>query len=122
MATHDPRPAFEMYSALFGWHSTGVVDLGPERGRHRLFSWDENGATSGSIFDIARFPHIHSQWLFYFRVDDLERSAARVTELGGLALPSMNGADGSMMTACDDGQGAAFGIYQSVGAGSSRDS
>lgn len=115
MATHDHQPAFETYSALFGWRSSGDVDLGPERGHQQLFSWDESGATAGSIFNSARMPHIHTQWLFYFRVDDVERSAARVTELGGLALPSINGADGSIMTACDDGQGAAFGMYQRVG-------
>jgi predicted enzyme related to lactoylglutathione lyase len=112
MASHDHQPAFELYSELFGWAATGAVDLGAERGQHQLFGWDEPGATVGSISNVARQPHIHTQWLFYFRVDDVERSAARVTELGGLALPSMNGADGARMVACDDGQGAAFGLYQ----------
>jgi predicted enzyme related to lactoylglutathione lyase len=111
MATLDHRSAFAWYSELFGWSSTGTVDLA-ERGQHQLFSWDDAGATVGSISNIARSPNIHTQWLFYFRVDDAERAAARVTELGGLALPAMRGADGAIMTACDDAHGAAFGLYQ----------
>jgi uncharacterized protein len=111
MATIDYQPAFALYSELFGWRSTGVVDLA-ERGQHQLFSWDDSGATAGSISNVARSPNIHTQWLFYFRVDDAERAAARVTELGGLALPPVRGADGALMTACDDAQGGAFGLYQ----------
>jgi predicted enzyme related to lactoylglutathione lyase len=112
MAAQDHQPAFALYSELFGWTPTGTVDLGPQRGQHQLFSWDDCGVTIGSISNLARLPHIHTQWLFYFRVDDVERSAARVTELGGLALPSVRGADGAAMAACDDGQGGAFGLYQ----------
>jgi predicted enzyme related to lactoylglutathione lyase len=114
MATHDHAAAFATYSELFGWRATGIADLGPQRGQHQMFGWDETGTTVGSISNLARQPHIHSQWLFYFRVADAERTAARVTDLGGLALPSITGADGSIMTACDDGQGAAFGIYQAT--------
>jgi predicted enzyme related to lactoylglutathione lyase len=111
MATLDHESAFAWYSELFAWKSTGTVDL-LEHGQHQLFSWDEAGATVGSISNVARSPHIHTQWLFYFRVDDIERAAARVTELGGLALPTMRGVNGAIMTACDDAQGGAFGLYQ----------
>ncbi|MES1184391.1 MAG: VOC family protein [Myxococcales bacterium] len=114
LAIDDHEAAFATYSELFGWRPTGVADLGPQRGQHQMFGWDETGATVGSISNLARQPHIHSQWLFYFGVVDAERTAARVTELGGLALPSIAGADGAVMTACDDGQGAAFGIYQAT--------
>ena len=112
MATHDHQPAFARYAELFGWQATTAVDLGADRGQHQLFSWDESGTSAGSISNVARQPHIHTQWLHFFRVNDLERSAARVRELGGLALPSTRGADGALFAACDDSQGGAFGLYQ----------
>ena len=112
MAAQDHQPAFALYSELFGWTPTGTLDLGPQCGQHQLFSWDDSGAIVGSISNLARLSHIHTRWLFYFRVDDTERCAARVTELGGLALSVVSGADGAAMAACDDDQGGAFGIYQ----------
>jgi uncharacterized protein len=112
MATRDHEPAFALYSELFGWKPTGAVDLGAEHGEHQLFSWDDPGVTVGSISNVARLPHVHTQWLFYFRVADVEWTAARVRELAGLALPSVGGVDGAVMAACDDPQGGAFGIFQ----------
>jgi uncharacterized protein len=112
MAARDHETAFALYAELFGWKPTGTVDLGAERGEHQLFSWDDSGVTVGSISNVARLPHVHTQWLFYFRVDDVERTAARVRELGGLALPNVRGVNGVAMAACDDPQGGAFGIFQ----------
>ena len=112
MAARDHEPAFAQYRALFGWQATSAVDLGEVRGQHQLFSWDESGVSVGSVCNVARQPHIHTQWLYFFRVSDLERSAARVRELGGLALPSAVGVDGALFAACDDAQGGAFGLYQ----------
>jgi len=114
MAAHDHEPAFARYAALFGWQPTSTVDLGPERGQHQLFSWGDSGSNVGSVSNVARQPHIHTQWLYFFRVTDLERSAARVRELGGLALPSAPGVDGALLAACDDAQGGAFGLYQGL--------
>lgn len=112
MVAQNHEPAFALYAELFGWTATRAVDLGAERGQHQLFSWDDSGASAGSVCSVARQPHIHTQWLYFFRVNDLERSAARVRELGGVALPSAPGVDGALFAACDDVQGGAFGLYQ----------
>ena len=61
-------------------------DLG-ERGRHVTFTWDGSRRPVGSTCDIARRPHVHAQWLYFFRTPDLDAALARVRELGGLTLP-----------------------------------
>jgi predicted enzyme related to lactoylglutathione lyase len=55
---------------------------------------------------------VHAQWLYFFRTMDLDRALARVRELGGLTLPPSTTPDGHFLAACDDPQGAAFGLYQ----------
>ena len=66
--TEDHEQAFAWYADLFGWTSTERLDLGPERGRHQLFAWDESARSVGSMANTARLPHIHPQWLFFFPV------------------------------------------------------
>ncbi|WP_370645436.1 VOC family protein [Corallococcus sp. EGB] len=76
----------------------------PPRAAPRVTGW----ATSTS-----RRPHIHQHWLFYFAVDDLDRSLAAVTEGGGLVA---NGThvmpDGARVAVCEDPHRAAFGLRQ----------
>ena len=55
---------------------------------------------------------MHPQWLFFFRTPDLDSALARVRELGGLALPASTLPEGHRVAACDDPQGAAFGLFQ----------
>ena len=61
---------------------------------------------------MASRPHVHAQWLYFFATPDLDASIARVRELGGLALRPTTTADGHRVVACDDPQGAAFGLYE----------
>lgn len=112
LAVHDHVPAFTSYEKMFGWKPTRAIDLGAPSGKHQLFSWDDSGVSVGSVSNLASLPEVHSQWLYFFRVADLERSVARVRELGGLALPPVRGADGAWFAACDDAQGGAFGLHQ----------
>ncbi|MGE0556442.1 MAG: hypothetical protein AB7R55_23700, partial [Gemmatimonadales bacterium] len=82
----DEEAAFALYAELFDWEGTDVLDLGPELGRHRIFSWDAAGRPVGGIANTACPPAIHPQWLFYFPVDDLGATLARVRALGGLVV------------------------------------
>jgi len=68
------------------------------------------GADDRQLFVTARSPEIHSQWLFFFRVADIERSMERVRTLGGIVVEPTQTPDGDVMVACDDPQGAAFGL------------
>jgi predicted enzyme related to lactoylglutathione lyase len=110
----DEERAFAVYAAWFDWTPTELADLGPERGRHQMFAWDDSGRTVGSVANSARLPHIHSHWLFFFPVADLEVTLARVRALGGLALAPTRTSSGDLVAACEDPQRAAFGLYQSV--------
>jgi uncharacterized protein len=112
LSTQDEAQAFRTYSELFGWARVDTYDLGSKRGRHVSLSWDRAGHAVGSTADTARLPHVHPQWLFFFRTSRFEDSLAMVRALGGLTLPALETATGELVAACDDPQGAAFGLYQ----------
>jgi uncharacterized protein len=111
LTTRDEESAIGLYADIFGWTPLERQDLG-DRGRHVTFAWDASGQPVGSTSDIARRPHVHAQWLFFFATPDLDASIARVRDLGGLALQAQTTADGHRHQACDDPQGAAFGLLQ----------
>jgi len=68
------------------------------------------GAEERPLFVTAGSPEIHSQWLFFFRVADIDRSMEQIRRLGGLVLEPTKTPDGDVLVACDDPQGAAFGL------------
>jgi uncharacterized protein len=112
MISKDEARAFACYAELFGWSANETADLGAEGGKHQLFAWEPAGNAVGAMTDLARSPGIHTQWLFFFRVADIERARDKVRALGGFALPPMTRAGGNVVAPCDDPQGAAFGLYQ----------
>jgi len=111
LSARDEERAIELYAGLLGWVPLERQDLG-ERGRHVTFSWDGTNVPVGSTSDLARRPQVHAQWLFFFATPDLDASVACVRDLGGLALRPETTADGHRVAACDDPQGAAFGLYE----------
>jgi predicted enzyme related to lactoylglutathione lyase len=114
LSARDEALAFAMYAELFGWTSLQALDLGPERGRHVTFTWDGTTEAVGSTSNVARLPHVHPQWLFFFPTENLDESLARVRTSGGLTLPVVVTAEGNLVAPCDDPQGAAFGLYQNI--------
>ncbi len=63
---------------------------------------------------MARLPHIHPQWLFFFRVGDIKGSLGRVSALGGKGMELVQMPGGEWVVACEDTQGAAFALYQAA--------
>ena len=112
LQTDDEARAFAFYASLFGWTALESMDLGPERGRHQRFAWDDSREAVGSVANGAQHPHVHPQWLFFFPVPDIEASLSRVQSLGGLALRPIETPSGDLAAPCDDPQGAAFGLIQ----------
>jgi uncharacterized protein len=110
-ASRDEERALSLYADILGWTAVERQDLA-ERGRHVTFAWDDAGRPVGSLCDMARRPHVHAQWLFFFATADLDSSLARVRDLGGLTLRPSTTADGRRVAACDDPQGAAFGLCE----------
>jgi uncharacterized protein len=113
----DEARGFALYAELFGWVAGEAVDLGAERGRHQLFAWDGAGRSAGSVANTARPPRIHPQWLYFFGVPDIAAGVEKVRAGGGLALETLRTSTGDLAVACDDPQGAAFGLYQVVQGG-----
>ena len=113
LSTRDETQAMELYAGILGWTPLDHQDLG-ERGRHVTFAWDGSRQPVGSSCDIARRPHVHAQWLFFFRTPHLDAALARVRELGGLTLPATTTPEGARVAPCDDPQGAAFGLYENA--------
>jgi predicted enzyme related to lactoylglutathione lyase len=50
--------------------------------------------------------------MFYFPIEDMERSLAKVRGRGGKVIGPIRTSTGDLAAACDDPQGGAFGLYQ----------
>ena len=111
--TRDLERAWATYSDLFGWTETGAIEAADPEGGHRLFCFEKNGSTIGSIANTARWPGVHTHWLFYFPVKDLDSASASVRAKGGVAKNPVTLPSGERLVACEDPQGAAFGLTQS---------
>lgn len=109
--TRDLERAWTVYSELFGWQHTETVEAADLEGGFRTFAWDRSGGNVGSVANTARWPGVHTHWLFHFPVADLEASLALVRAKGGKALAPVALPNGSRLVACDDPQGAAFGLF-----------
>jgi predicted enzyme related to lactoylglutathione lyase len=110
--TRDAEGAWALYHDLFGWKHTQTLEFPDLVGGFRLFAWTEAGATVGAIGNTARWPGVHTHWLFSLPVPDVDASAARVRALGGTAMEPITLPDGMRLVACEDPQGAAFGLAQ----------
>lgn len=120
----DREQALAWYGALFGWTPRELVDVdlggepgvapGRDLGGLQTFAWDEAEPIVGAISNGARLPHIHPQWLFFFRVADLQIAAAKARLHGGRILDVTQTARGELIAGGEDAQGAAFGLFQAA--------
>jgi uncharacterized protein len=111
--TTDHEQAWATYAELFGWKATETLSLGPEAGPYQMFSWAGSDRSVGGMASTARAPHIHTHWLFYLTVADLDVSLARVRSLGGTVVNGpMEVRGGDRIAQCEDPQGAAFALRQ----------
>jgi len=108
--THDAAQSWAMYTNLFGWVHLTTIDVPDLEGGHRLFAWRDGSEAVGSVANTARQAGVHDHWLFYFAVTDVAASVARVRALGGTAMQPLQLAGGRYLAACEDPQGAAFGL------------
>jgi predicted enzyme related to lactoylglutathione lyase len=112
--TTDLDRSWAVYSELFGWRQTETTDAADPVGGYRMFAWADAPKSVGSMANTARSPGVHTHWLFYFAVPDLEAALAKVRARGGLVLEHRAVLpDGSRLAPCEDAQGAAFGLLQS---------
>jgi uncharacterized protein len=108
LLTPDPERAKRDYGELFGMRSGARVEVAT-LGTFDEFGWGSD-QPSGTIGDIRGKPHIHPQWLFFFRVDELERALHSVRIQGGIVIGPTKLRDGRGIAVCNDPQGAQFAL------------
>jgi uncharacterized protein len=108
LLTPDSGRAKRDYGELFGMTIGPRMDV-PQYGSFDQFGWGPD-APSGSIGDITGKPHIHPQWLFFFRVADLERALSHVRTNKGTVIGPTTLPDRRRIAVCEDPQGAQFAL------------
>jgi predicted enzyme related to lactoylglutathione lyase len=109
--TREPSIAAENYSTLFGWSFTEKLDLG-QLGSHQHFAFGPAESSIGMVSDVEGRPEVHTHWLFFFAVPSLDAAVQRVRAHGGIAIGPIELPNGVRIAACDDAQGAAFGVIE----------
>lgn len=109
--TEDAERTAATYAALFGWSLSGELDLGP-MGRHRRFAFASGERSAGFVSDVAGRPGVHTHWLFFFGVPSLDRAVEVVRAHEGTVVIPVTLPNGIRLAACDDPQGAAFGLIE----------
>jgi predicted enzyme related to lactoylglutathione lyase len=109
--TAEPGRAAENYAKLFSWSFGQSFDWG-QLGRHRRFAFGTDEASVGLFSDLEGRPSVHAHWLFFFAVRSLDEAVQRVEKHGGTAIGPLALPNGVRVAACDDPQGAAFGLVQ----------
>jgi predicted enzyme related to lactoylglutathione lyase len=110
--TTDPERAFPTYAEILSWRAAGMLELVPELGPYRTFSWNGSERSVGGMVSTVRAPHIHTHWLFYLGVDDLERACKTVTACGGRVLTTRTLPGGDRIAPCEDAERAMFALRQ----------
>lgn len=110
LATNDTDAAKAFYAGLFGWEAVDTpTDVGVPytmllKGDKPVAALYAMGSDNGGTP-----PH----WQSYVSVDDLDASAAAVTERGGTVLmPPMDVMDAGRMSMIQDPAGAVLGLWQ----------
>lgn len=75
----------------------------------------KDGSSVGSVANTAPAAGVHTHWLYFFPVADLDGSLALVQVKGGKTLAPVDLPNGDRLADCDDPQGAAFGLIMSMG-------
>jgi predicted enzyme related to lactoylglutathione lyase len=109
--TSDAARAAVNYRELFDWEIQERVEIVP-LGIFHPFAWHPGGKSAGVIADITGMPGRHPHWLFFFSVDALEPAMDVTRRAGGLVLDPIVLPSGERVCACDDPQGAAFGLME----------
>jgi hypothetical protein len=111
LSSRDPKRALEFYPEVFGW-ATHLSDFYTE--------WSLGGTHFGGLVDLAHVPGsegVPAHWKPYFRVADVDATAARADAAGARVLmPTANvPGDDLRVSVLRDPQGADFGIFAPAG-------
>ncbi|MDA2934473.1 VOC family protein [Acidobacteria bacterium AH-259-D05] len=109
LATIDHAAAFDFYSAIFSWRRTESMDMS-EMGLYQMYGKEDT--TYGGIYNKSAQQPGPPNWLLYVQVEDVDRSAEKVVQLGGSVVNGpMEVPGGDRIAQCVDPQGAAFALH-----------
>lgn len=109
LLTKDPETAARFYDEIFGW-THRVEDMGAY-GKYYLYM--RGGKDVAGMMPMPAQANGPVQWVPYIHVADVDASAARVTELGGMVyvapadIPNVG-----RFSVCADPTGATFSLYK----------
>lgn len=108
LATDDWQKAWDFYHDMFGWQKGEAMDMGP-MGTYQILTLG-GPIPFGAMFN--RPPQIPvSNWLYYFRVADLDAAIEQTKAGGGKILNGPMDVPGGRIAQCMDPQGAAFALH-----------
>jgi hypothetical protein len=108
LATSDWQKAWDFYRQLFGWEDATAMEMG-EAGTYQMFG--RKGVPLGGIYTkpAEQGP---PAWLQYTAVQDADRAAERVKQLGGtIVVEPMEVPGGDRIAVCTDPQGGYFAVH-----------
>ena len=112
MMAHDLNQATEFYGTLLGWKAVPQDTQGGPP--YTIFQVDGDDVTGlGEMNDEMRSQNIPPMWNNYINVEDVDATAAKVSELGGtVTMPPMQVVDAGRMAFIQDPSGANVAIWQ----------
>ena len=109
LMTRDIPAAHRFYSQVFGWQpqTSPMGEGGPEYTEWKLGS----ESIGGAMAMMANIPEqVPPHWKAYFDVENADRSASQVAELGGQVLAGPMDFPGGRFAVVADPHGAVFGV------------
>jgi uncharacterized protein len=112
LATSDAAGAFNFYEDLFGWEKQEAMDMG-EAGIYQIYG--RGGVPLGGMFNKTADMPGPPAWLYYIKVEDVNKAVEKLKELGGTVLNGpMEVPGGDRIAQCMDPQGACFALHSSA--------
>jgi len=112
LGSTDHVAAKSFYNALFGW-TPNDMPMGPS-GVYTIFRLDGRDAAAGYTLSPEQIAqHVPPHWVLYVLVENVDASAAKVTQLGGKTImPPFDVFDAGRMSVIQDPTGAYFCLWQ----------
>lgn len=107
--TRDYDAALTFYREVFGWNDTFTIADSPE---FRYSTLHSASPMLGGVLDAAAFlpEGVPSTWVVYFGAEDVDKTVARVVELGGTIVKPAEDSEYGRMAVVTDPTGAHFSI------------
>ncbi len=108
LATWDATQARDFYAGLFGWETKGSANM------PTYIEFSAGGRPRGGILPMDdQWKGVPSHWGIYMTVEDCDKTAAKIKELGGAVRHGPFDAPGAgRIAVCADPQGAGFSIIK----------